>query len=178
MSTPKLLRAQPTPLLVQLVVLALLTPALASCASRYLQSPVIAPDVELRNTPRNTAIVELIEDFQFALGERNFQAIRGMVSPRYHENAGTTDTTADDYGVDGLLELLDLIETHARDVQVELQIREVQHDERRDRASVIYEFSYVMLYHIDGQDMWDTGRDLNRLELAWEDERWWVIGGL
>lgn len=149
-----------------------------SCGGRYLQSPVLAADLQLRNTPQNQMIVELIEDYQIALEERNTARIRAMVSPRYHENAGTTDTTADDYGFDGLLELLTLIEQHVQEMQVELQIREVSHDERRNRASVIYEFGYTMRYRVEGQDMWDTGRDLNRLELKWENDRWWVIGGL
>lgn len=150
----------------------------SACGGRYLQSPVLAVDVQLRNTPQNQMIVTLVEDYQLALSEGNTALIRSMVSPRYHENAGTTDTTADDYGFDGLLELLRLIEDHVQEMQVELQIREVSHDERRRRASVIYEFGYTMRYRVEGQDLWDTGRDLNRLELEWEDERWWVIGGL
>ena len=63
-----------------------------------------------------------------------------------------------------------------RQLRLQVLIREV--DVQGDRANVYVDFSYNMLYVVDGQERWQVDRDLNRLELVREGGEWRVVAGL
>lgn len=165
--------------MMRILLLALLLVVLTlGCGGRQLQSPMIAPELELSDTEDHRALLAIMEDLQDAIIGLDTAAIRALVSERYYDNAGTTDTSEDDYGFDGLMEVVETLRDHVREVRLEMQIRDVIVDDRRGRAHIIYEFAYTMLYRVADQDRWDTGRDVNRLDFERTDAGWRITRGL
>lgn len=150
--------------------------ALSGCAGRFIQSPVLDDELRLRDTDDNRAIVDLVASYASSLEALDLQRIADHVSEDYYENAGTTDTTEDDYGYESLMERFALVTEHVRDMRVEIDVKSVVVD--GDRADVLLEYGFTMLYSVDGLDRWETDRDVNRLQLVREQDTWRIAGGL
>lgn len=164
---------------IRILALALLLGVLnVACAGRYLESPLISPETQIEDNEDTRALLELVESVQVALNDLDIASIRPHLSPRYYDNAGTTDTADDDYGLDGLLHQLETLKEHVSEVRLDIQVRDIIFDNHRGRAHVIYEFAYTMLYRVADQERWDTARDVNQLEFERGDDSWLIIRGL
>jgi len=159
-----------------LAALALSLPTTA-CGPSLIDNPtVIATDAEIEDTNDNRAIVELIDEYRRAIEDKDFGTLRSLVSSDYYENGGTSHTTIDDYGYDGLTEVFELYAENVRTLRLSVQIRRIE--VQGDRANVYCDFGYNMLYVVDGQERWQVDSDLNRLELVREGGAWRVLAGL
>jgi hypothetical protein len=47
-----------------------------------------------------------------------------------------------------------------------------------DRAEVLFDFGVTMLYRVGDNSRWQTGRDVNRLQLQREEGGWMIVSGL
>jgi ketosteroid isomerase-like protein len=150
--------------------------ALSACGSRYVQSPVVDPEAEIRRTDDAEAIVELVQTYAMALDAFDLPAIRALVSDEYYENAGTTDTTEDDYGIEGVEVLLTSLHEHVESLNVDVAVRDLT--VQGDLADVLCEYTFRMRYKVAEQERWETQRDVNRIQLRREDGEWRIIGGL
>ena len=158
--------------------LLLLVMTAGGCGGKQLRSPLLAEDIELRDTEVNREILALMEEYEEALSQLNLPRLRALLSEEYFENAGTTHTGDDDYGYEGILQVLETLRAHIRDMRVEILVRQVEVDERRGRAVVLYEFAYTMLYEVEGEGVWDTARDVNRMDLRRTEQGWRIVGGM
>lgn len=149
---------------------------LSACGARYLQSPVIDPQTEIRRTSDGEAIVALVEEYARAVDALDITSLRALVSEEYYENAGTTDTTRDDYGFGGVELLFATLSEHVDDVDVDIAVRDLVVD--GDAADVLYEYTFRMRYTVAEETHWETARDVNRLQLQREPDGWRIIGGL
>ncbi len=139
-------------------------------------SAVVAAEAEIADTPENREIVDLVNDYRRALEDKDLGTLRRLISSSYYENGGTTHTTMDDYGYDGLTHVFELYSENVRQLRLSVLIREIEI--RGDRANVYVDFGYNMLYVLEGQERWQVDRDLNRLELVREGSEWRVSAGL
>jgi len=149
---------------------------LVGCSAKYVDNRLLDRDAQIRQSDDAFAILALMEDYEHAMKELNLELLRPYVSRDYYENAGTTDTTRDDYGYQGVSDLFEALREHAQDVRVQISISDIVID--HDRADVFYEYAFTMLFQVGEQARWETGRDLNRIQLQREDGHWRIISGL
>jgi len=158
-----------------LAVLSLLG-LLAACGGQFVESPIIDPTAEIRATDETEAITDLMEEYAEALESLDTDRIDALMSRDYYENSGTTDTTADDYGYATVPEMYAALRDHVEDVRVEVAVHDIIVE--NDRADVLFEYSFTMLYMIGEESRWETDRDVNRIQLRREDTGWRIVSGL
>jgi hypothetical protein len=155
----------------------LVSSALLACGPNVIEdSPVVARDAEIADTPEHREIVEVVERYRRALEDKDVGTLRQLISSDYYENGGTSHTTLDDYGYDELTQVFQVYAQTVRQLRLSVQIHNIEVE--GDRANVYVEFGYNMLYMVDGQERWHVDQDTNRLELVREGAQWRVIAGL
>ena len=165
-------------LLIRRCLITITTMIITGCGPGIIEnSSVISDESEIFNTDENRDIVSLIETYQQALEDKDVGTLQRYISNDYYENAGTTQTTQDDYGFSGLNDVFNLFGENVRQINVHVSIRDIQID--GNLANVYLDYSYNMLYVIDGQERWQVDSDINRIELVLEpDNQWRFIHGL
>lgn len=146
------------------------------CAGRFIQGEVIHNESKIRNTAENRSVVELIESYQQSIEHMDIETLREIVSRDYYENAGTTHTTDDDYGYEGVTRLFESISKHVDETRLSVKVRDIR--VYGDRADVIFEYAYTMMYEVGSGHRWQTERDVNRIQLQLEDGEWRIVSGL
>jgi len=159
--------------------------ALAGCASQTLKGNEIykdqpgfsiADEAEIPDNDKNRQILDVVIDYRNAVAKQNFGTLRTLVSEDYYANAGTTDTTQDDYGSGKLPEIFEMLANHADQIRYKVTVRGIEYE--RERAMVDLEYEYAYKYQVGDKPTWDAGVEVNRLELAPEDGRWKIVSGL
>lgn len=164
------------------VLLVVLSVMLGACGGRFLNSPMVDRDARIPRSADSEAILEMMEQYAMAIDEMDVSWLRGVISRDYYENAGTTHTTEDDYGYEGVMAMFETLARHVEDSRVELKIRDIK--VRGDRADVVFEYAYTMLYRVGESRRWQTQRDVNRVQLQRERDAegdegvWRIISGL
>lgn len=148
----------------------------SGCSGRFLQGDIIHAEAQIRSTPENIEAMELVDAYRHAMEAMDVDVLRSLVSRDYYENAGTTNTTEDDYGYEGLDNLFDLLTHHVKETRVNVKIRDIR--VYGDRADVVFEYAYTMLYSVGDTQRWQTERDINRIQLHREDDVWLIVSGL
>lgn len=143
----------------------------SACAGATIENTDI-PDTET-----NREILQAVHAYREAMEARDSDALLGMVSRRYYENAGTTDSDVDDYGYEILTnKVIPKLHGNIRAVLLRIIPRRVEVD--GDRAWADYEYFYRFKYVEGGREGWSQKNDFNRLEFVMEDGSWKIIGGL
>lgn len=150
--------------------------ATAACGGRYVESAVLDPEAKIRRSNDAEAIIAVMEEYERALGALDIDSIRRLVSEDYYENAGTTDTTRDDYGFDEVETMFSTLADHIEDVDVDIAVRSVVVE--GDAADVLFEYTLRMRYVVATEAHWETERDVNRFQLQREATGWKIISGL
>ncbi|MBN1947252.1 MAG: hypothetical protein JW797_16395 [Bradymonadales bacterium] len=159
------------------VLLSLVLLDLTGCGPALIDdSLVVAEDAKVEDNEVNREIITLVEEYRRALEDKDLATLRRLVSSNYYENGGTNDTADDDYGYDGLANVLEMYSQNIRQLHLSVQVKQIE--VRGNRANVYMDFAYNMLYVVDGQERWQVDRNLNRLELIREGDRWRVLAGL
>lgn len=148
----------------------------AACGGQYVESPVLDPDAEIRRTEDAVAITALMEEYERALDGLDLDTIRGLVSEEYYENAGTTDTTRDDYGFDEVNRMFQSLVDHVDDIDVDIAVRDLVVE--GDTADVLFEYTLRMRYVVAEEAHWETERDVNRFQLRRDVDGWRIVSGL
>jgi len=148
----------------------------SACTGRYMQGDVIHSEAKIRNTSDNAEVVELVDTYRHAVEARDVDTLRSLVSRDYYENAGTTNTTDDDYGYEGLDNLFNILTHNVKETRLNLKVRDIR--VYGDRADVVFEYAYTMLYTVGDTQRWQTERDVNRFQLHKVDGVWLIVSGL
>lgn len=144
---------------------------LMGCGPGYLDL-----DKKVEATEENKQVFEVLKAYHAAIEEKDIESIKALVSPRYHENAGTTDNPADDYGFDKLVQRMTMLRDNVKKVQLRLKLREI--DIKGDVATVEYEFVGRVLVTEGGVDSYKSWDDFNQMRMAREEGKWKIVGGL
>jgi ketosteroid isomerase-like protein len=143
----------------------------AGCASQsnYIHG------TRVEDTDDNRRILRVIEDYRLALERRDANALLTMASKNYWEDGGTP-TGGDDYGYDGLREILATRFARIGDVRYSLHYMNVKRAGNRAFVDVLIDASYS-IQTARGPSRMDM-RDQNELVLEYDGRRWLFISGM
>jgi len=170
---------------IRLVVLLLLTLSIAACGPSYIRTDSgyedvrgfrIDPEAEIPDVEENREIVDLLLRYREAVINKDVGDLKRMIADDYYENAGTTVTTGDDYGISELERVFEMVSKHADSIRYDVVVKDLKID--REKARIDYEYSYSYRYDIADQATWDAGNELNRLEFEDRDGEWKIVSGL
>lgn len=136
----------------------------------------IGEKAEIRDTTENRRILNVVAQYQQAVTNKNIETLRRLVSDDYYDNAGTTDTTEDDYGMEEFLGHWEKIARHSESIRYNITVRKVEH--KRGRVAVKYEFKYAYKIAVGENPTWDAGVNVNKLELVSSDGSWKIVSGM
>jgi len=135
------------------------------------------PMTEIPDNEETRAIHAKVLAYKEAMESRDIDAIMALVSHRYYENAGTTETDRDDYGYEELRDaVLPRLRQNVQAIHYQVIFRRIEVDD--DRAFADYEFFSRFLYSEGGRQAWDQKNDFNRLEFQRESGEWMIVAGL
>jgi hypothetical protein len=144
---------------------------LTACASgpRYIRGTQVPDTVENRD------ILKVIERYRVAVERRDASALLGMASPQYYEDGGTP-TGSDDYGYEGLREVLTSRFQKAEQVRFSMRYVSIRKQEKRAFVDVIVDASYSVPTDrgVSRLDM----RDQNQLVLEHDGRSWRFLSGM
>ena len=130
-------------------------------------------DAEILDTDENRDVLRVVNAYRLALKNRQTEDIDALISDEYYENGGTSDTAEDDYGRSGVPQALQRLEEQVKEVNFDIIIKDMQVQE--DRAWVVFEYLWNYKYHVGDVPKWESGRDVNRIDLVRKDGGDWKI---
>jgi phosphopantetheine adenylyltransferase len=160
---------------------------MSGCGKRQLENdelPIkdrsfrIAEEAQIKDTKETRDILEVLARYRKAVVEKDFRTIKHVVSEDYYDNAGTTDTTEDDYGWPELKEqILELMANHAQKIQYTIVVQNVEVE--NEEAKVDFEYDFAYRYKVGENSTWDAGLETNRIEMIKSSGgEWKIVSGL
>lgn len=145
-------------------------------ASACARSPSYIPGTKIPRTEENHEVIEVVERYRQAVERKDVAALLLMASKSYYEDGGT-QTGGDDYGYDGLR---DVLATRFRVAEnIRYSLRYITIERRKDRAFVeVFIDASFSLKDARGQTRREDLRDQNMLVLVQEGEAWKFVSGM
>jgi hypothetical protein len=145
------------------------------CAGRVSS----VPGTKIENNKVNQGIIETVEKYRVAVEKADAESLFLMASPSYREDSGTP-VGADDYGYEGLKDVLVGRFLMARDIRYAMKyvsIRRTCNGEEpevgcRAHVEVLVDASFTIV-DARGQDRRTDKRDQNELVLEWDQSGAW-----
>jgi hypothetical protein len=143
----------------------------SGCASgpRYIRGTQVVDNSE------NREILETVDKYRIAMEQRDTASLVAMASRQYHEDGGTP-TGSDDYGYDGLREVLATRFLKAEQIRYGMRYMRITVQQGRAFVDVILDASYSVPTDrgVSRLDM----RDQNQLVLTRDGRRWLFVSGM
>jgi hypothetical protein len=166
--------------LTSFVLAATVAATTAACAGRAGQ----IPGTKIADDKANRAIIETVEKYRIAVEKADAEALFLMASPTYREDSGTP-VGADDYGYEGLKDVLVGRFQMARDIRYAMKYVNVRRTCPGDPApgcrafvEVLVDASFTIV-DARGQDRRTDKRDQNELILEWDESgAWKFVSGM
>jgi hypothetical protein len=124
-------------------------------------------------TQENLEVLETLNAYKKALESLDLRTLEGLAADGYYENAGTTDTTSDDYGTTSLPGVLQRLGDALKSLSFDIVVKDMRVD--GDRAWVVFEYVWNYRYEVEGTPRWEAGRDVNRMDLSRDRGGLWKI---
>lgn len=164
---------------------ALVSVALVAAASGCARRSTTIPGTKIANDDINRRILERVEEYRTAVEKGDAQALFLMASDKYFEDSGTP-VGADDYGYDGLKDVLVGRFKMATDIRYAMKYVNIRRT-CGDAAEVptgcvahveaLVDASFTIV-DARGQDRRTDKRDQNELVLEWTGDSWKFLSGL
>ena len=148
-----------------------LLPLCIACASstRYV------PGTRLVDNDENRRIIGAIEQYRLAMERRDAGALLSMASKNYWEDGGTP-IGSDDYGYDGLRDVLATRFQRAESVRYNMRYMGVRRERNLAYVEVLVDASYTI--STAGGPVRQEMRDQNQLVLEFDGRRWLFLSGM
>ena len=153
------------------MIAAALTVSASGCSSNstYIRG------TRVDDTTENRTIIGVVERYRLAVERKDAPALMKMAAKSYWEDGGTP-TGADDYGYDGLREVLVGRFQRADDIRYSMKYVKVRRQGQRAYVEVVIDASYTVTTS-QGEQRMDQ-RDQNQLILEWDGEHWMFVSGM
>ena len=144
----------------------------SGCGPGYLDKGKKVPA-----TSENRAIYNVLVKYHKAMEDRDSKALRSLISKRYYENGGTTDSDKDDYGVDKLQsDVIPRLRDNVKRLQFRIRLLAIRID--GERADAEYEFFGRALLTEGGRKSYKMWNDFAQMSFIREDGKWLISKGL
>lgn len=147
-----------------------LCPSLVGCASVR-----VIPGTTVADTKINRDLVDLCEKYRKALEEKDAPTLLAMAHPQYFEDSGTPKGD-DDYGYEGLKDVLSKRLAALRAIRYNIEYRKVEVDGTRAHVDIRYDASFQIATEMG--DRWERKQNDKRLEFENDGQRWLIISGM
>jgi hypothetical protein len=134
-------------------------------------------------SPSNKSVLDACEEYRLAVERADADALMMMAHREYWEDSGTP-TGSDDYGYDGLRNVLLTRLLKASDIRYTMRYVGVSQQCKGDlqpkcRAAVdvLVDASYTIT-NMHGKSVRPDKRDQNQLVLEWDGRRWLFLSGM
>ncbi len=160
------------PGLANLLALAIVAAFAVGCGPGYLD---VGERVEA--TDENREVFTILKAYHKAMEDRDIETLKKMVSRRYYENGGTTESDKDDYGIDKLNSAVLLkLRDNVRRVQFRIKLLDIA--VKGNNAKAQYEYFGRVLLTEGGRDSYKMWNDFAQMDLVRENGRWKILRGL
>jgi hypothetical protein len=133
------------------------------------------PYTRVIDTKQNRELVGVVEAYRHALERKDPAALLAMASPDYFEDSGTP-TADDDYGYEGLKQVLARRLTQVESIRYSLQYMKIEVKDKIALVDVYIDASYQL--HTAQGTKWDRKQEPHRMELVNDGKRWLFRRGM
>jgi hypothetical protein len=134
------------------------------------------PGTTIPRTEQNRKIIETVEAYRRRLLERNIEGLLVLASERYFEDSGTPRSD-DDYGYDGLREVLTAQLKRVKSMRYEIEYRNIKISGNRAEVEVFLDGSFELA--AEAGDRYRRVNDHHRFILEQADEnKWKFLSGM
>jgi hypothetical protein len=133
------------------------------------------PNSTVPKTEENTKIIETVEQYRRRLIERNIEGLLTLASEKYFEDSGTPRSD-DDYGYEGLKQVLVRRLARLRSLRYEIEYRSIKHNGQRVEVEVFLDGSFELA--APGGERYRRVNDFHRFILERSDEKWKFLSGM
>lgn len=153
--------------------------AIAACAS----STKKIAGTNVPYSAANKSVLEAVEDYRLAVERADAEALMLMAHKQYWEDSGTP-SGGDDYGYEGLRNVLTTRLQKASDIRYSMRYMAVHQSCREElkagckaAVDVLIDASFTVTSAL-GQPKRPDKRDQNQLVLEWDGRRWLFLSGM
>jgi hypothetical protein len=161
----------------RLLVLAV-TLSAGACAHQV----AYVPGTRIQYSEMNKAVLATCEEYRLAVERGDADALMLMAHKQYWEDSGTP-SGSDDYGIEGLRNVLLTRLQKASDIRYSIRYVDVHQQCRalqpgcRAAVDVLIDASYTIANPL-GRAIRPDKRDQNQLVLEWDGHRWLFLSGM
>jgi hypothetical protein len=135
----------------------------------------VIPGTKVIDTKPNREILDVCEKYRHALEDRDAPMLLSLAHPSYYEDSGTPGG-ADDYGYEGLKDVLSRRLASLKTIRYNIEYRRVEIDGRRARVDIRYDASFQIATEMG--DRWERKQNDKRIELENDGGRWLIVAGM
>jgi hypothetical protein len=135
----------------------------------------VIPGTKVPDTRPNREILDVCEKYRHALEERDAATLLTLAHPNYYEDSGTPKGD-DDYGYDGLREVLARRLGALRTLRYNIEYRRIEIEGHHARVEIRYDASFQLATEMG--DRWERKQNDKRIELENDGRRWLIIAGM
>ena len=133
------------------------------------------PGTKVPDTKPNREILDVCERYRHALEERDSATLLTLAHPNYYEDSGTPKGD-DDYGYEGLKEVLAKRLAALKTVRYNIEYRKVAIEKHHASVDIRYDASFQLATEMG--DRWERKQNDKRIELENDGKRWMIIAGM
>ncbi len=133
------------------------------------------PYTRVVDTPQNREVLKVVEAYRLAIERKDAAALLTMASPEYFEDSGTP-TADDDYGYDGLKQVLARRLAQVEQIRYSLQYMKIEVKDKVAHVDVYIDGSFQI--HTAQGTKWDRKQEPHRMELVNDGKRWLFRRGM
>ena len=153
--------------------------SLGACAHQV----AYVPGTQIPISAPNKSVLDACEEYRLAVERGDADALMLMAHKQYWEDSGTP-SGSDDYGIEGLRNVLLTRLQKASDIRYSMRYMDVRqtcpgnlHPGCRASVDVLIDASYTITDAI-GKPKRPDKRDQNELVLEWDGHRWLFLSGM
>ena len=135
----------------------------------------VIPGTKVADTKVNREILDVCERYRHAMEERDAVTLLSLAHPNYYEDSGTPKGD-DDYGYDGLKDVLSKRLSALRTLRYNIEYRKVNIEGHHAQVDIRYDASFQMATEMG--DRWERKQNDKRIELENDGRRWLIIAGM
>lgn len=166
-----------TPTVLRSARVLLITAALAMALGACARQASYIPGTKIPRTDTNEQLIKVIERYRQAVERKDAAALLLMASKKFYYEDGGTATGTDDYGYDGLKDVLASRFQLAKNIRYSMRYIKIRNSGKRAFVEVFIDASFSVKGP-RGEMRREDVRDQNQLVLIREGESWKFVAGM